>query len=332
MVHDGAQGRDDGSGAAQAGLGEVTDFAEGHGALLHFHAQILLVNILQRAAGDGGQDGVGLGGDQGVALDEDDVGAAGLLDVGAGGGVHIHVLVVALLVGIHDVVKAHGVVQASLYVAGAPGGCTVQIGDAHGQGLHAALEVGANGGGEDTELVLIGGLDADDGIGAEHEGTDVQGCAGAEGGHPGGVGTDGLHNGVHELVLGEHGHLQTLAGLSHPGGVQVGAEADDAAVFGGVGLHALKAGLGVLQHAGALTDGDGGVLSQAALVPGTVLVVGDEALIGLDVAKPQAAPVDIFLFHGKHLSNNLLIFPFYHRGGGRSIGGGEKMFFGSGQM
>ena len=38
------------------------------------------------------------------------VGAAGFLDVGAGGGVHVDVLVKALLVGIHNVVKAHGVV------------------------------------------------------------------------------------------------------------------------------------------------------------------------------------------------------------------------------
>ena len=222
--------------------------------------------------------------------------------MGAGGGVHIHVLVIALLVGIHDVVQAHGVVQTGLDVTGAPGSRTVEVRDADGQGLHAALEVGADGSGKNPELVLVGGLDANDGIVAEHEGADIQGRTGAEGGHPCGVGTDGLNDSVYELILGIDGHFQPLAGLRHPSGVQVGAEADDAAVLGGVGLHALEAGLGVLQYAGTLAHGDGGVVGQNAVIPRAAAIVGDEPLIGLDVAEAQAAPVDIFLFHGKHLS------------------------------
>ena len=316
VIHDGAQGGDNRGGAAQAGLLKIADLAEGDGTLLHLHAQVLLGDVQQGTAGDGGQNGVRQGGDQGVALDENHVGSAGFLDMGAGGGIQIDVLVIALLVGVHNVVQAHGIVQSRLYMAGAPGRGTVQIGDADGQGLDAALEVGAYGGGKDAELVFRGGLDADGGVGTEHKGPDVQRGPGAEGGHPGGVGADGLHHGVHKTILGEYGHSQTAAGIGHPGGVQVGTEADDASILGGVGLHTLKAGLGILQYTGALIHGDGGVLRQAAIVPRAVFVVGHKALVRLDIAKAQAAPVNILLFHNRHLlcswsGSESILFPFW---------------------
>ena len=228
--------------------------------------------------------------------------------MGAGGGIHVDVLVIALLVGVHNVVKAHGVVQTGLDVAGALGRRPVKIGDAQLQGLDAALEIGADRGDEHPELILRRGLDADDGVAAEHERTDVQRRAGAVGRHPLGVCADGLHYGLHEPVLGEHGHFQAAAGAGHPLGVQVRAEADDVAVLGGVGFQPLKAGLGVLQNAGALTHGNGGLIGQAAVVPLAVSEIGDIAHVGLDVAKSQIAPVNIFSFHCKHLSE-IFIFP-----------------------
>ena len=217
--------------------------------------------------------------------------------MGAGGGVHIYVFIVALLVGFHDVVQAHGVVQACLDMAGALGRCAVQIGDPQGQGLYAALEVGADRRGENTELVNVRGLDANDGVNAEHKGTDVQRSAGTVGRDIGGVGAHGLHDGLHKPILREYGHPHPAAGVSHPGGVQVGAEADDVAVGRGVGLQPLKAGLGVLQNTCALVHLNGGVGGQAARVPLTVFEIGHKALLGLHVAKSQIAPVDIFLFH-----------------------------------
>ena len=72
---------DDGRGAAQAALDEVAveDLLELDGAFDDVHAAVVLGHHHQRAAGDGGQDGVrvALGDDQ-VALlvDEEDVGAA----------------------------------------------------------------------------------------------------------------------------------------------------------------------------------------------------------------------------------------------------------------
>ena len=324
VIHNGAHRGDDRRRAAQAALGKFADLCQLHGALLHLHAEIILRHLQQAAPGDGGENGVGLGGDQLAVLgDENHVGAAGLLDVGAGSGIHVDVLVVALLMGVHNVVKAHGVVQTGLHIAGALGRRPVEIGDAQLQGLDAALEIGADRGDEHPELILRRGLDADDGVAAEHERTDVQRRAGAVGRHPLGVCADGLHYGLHEPVLGEHGHFQAAAGTGHPLGVQVRAEADDASILGGVGFQPLKAGLGVLQNAGALTHGNGGLIGQAAVIPLAVSEIGDIAHVGLDVAKSQIAPVNIFSFHCKHLSE--ILFPNSSTAGGASQAfGAEK--------
>ena len=111
MIHNGTHRGDDRRRAAQAALGKFADLCQLHRALLHLHAEIILRHLQQAAPGDGGENGVGLGGDQLAVLgDENHVGAAGLLNVGAGGGVHVDVLVKALLVGVHNVVKAHSVV------------------------------------------------------------------------------------------------------------------------------------------------------------------------------------------------------------------------------
>ena len=327
VVVDGTHRGDDSSGAAEAALFELVDFAEGHVTLFHFHAQIFLGNMDDGTTGNGGQDGFGLGGHQGVALDEDDVGAAGLLDVGAGGGIQVDVLVIALLVGIHDGIQAHGIVQTCLDMAGALGGGTVEVGDADGQRLHAALEVGTHGGDEDTELILSSGLDADDGVIAEHIGTDVQGSAGTEGGHPGGIGLDHFTDGIQEPVHGERRHLQTLGRLHHAHCIEVGTEADDAAVLGGVGLHTLEAGLGVLQDAGALVHGDVGIGGQRAFIPLAVFIVGDIAVIGLDIAEADIAPVKVLLFHNQTpLVGLFLDYPILALPGAQVNRFGRKMF------
>ena len=60
-----------------------------------------------------------------------------------------------------------------------------------------------------------------------------------------------------------------------------------------------------MQNAGALAYGNGGLIGQAAVVPLAVPEIGDVAHVGLDVAKSQIAPVNIFSFHCKHLSGIL---------------------------
>ena len=311
VIHNLADGRDHRRGAAQAGFREIAQLLNAHHTLFHLQVQVVLGNLDQGTAGDGGQDGIGLGNHQLAVLGhEQDVGAAGLLNVGAGRGIHIEVFVIALLMGFHNVIKAHGVIEAGLDVTGASGGRPVQIGNPQGQGPDTALEVGAHGGAEDTELELVGGLDADDGIGAEHIGPQVQARTGAKGRHPGGVGLDGLVNGIQEPLLGEYGHLHPLAGLDHSLRVQVGTEADGLPILGGVGLHALKNGLGILQDAGALAHGDGGVGGQGAGIPGAVLIIGYITVIGLHIAEAKIGPIDVLLFHSGTTPFFSVITPF----------------------
>ena len=298
MVNDLADGRDDGGSAAEAGFGEIGHFGEGHFALFHFHAEVVLGNVEQGAAGDGRQDAVALGSDELAVLgDEDEVGAAGLFHLGAGGGVEVHVFSVALAMGVHDGVEAHGVVEASLDVAGAVGSGAVEVSHADGDRLGTALEIGANGSDEDAELVLFGGLHADDGRTAEHVGADIQGSAGAVGGDPGEVGLYGLDNGIDEALGREDGHFEAAAGIFHALGIEVGAESDHAAVFSGIGLEAFKAGLAVLEHAGALGDDHLVVVGEHAFIPGAVLEVGHETVVRLHVSEAKIGPVEIFLFH-----------------------------------
>ena len=78
-----------------------------------------------------------------------------------------------------------------------------------------------------------------------------------------------------------------------------------------------------MQNAGALTHGNGGLIGQAAVIPLAVSEIGDIAHVGLDVAKSQIAPVNIFSFHCKHLSE--ILFPNSSTAGGASQAfGAEK--------
>ncbi|MPN03104.1 hypothetical protein SDC9_150327 [bioreactor metagenome] len=67
--------------------------------------------------------------------------------------------------------------------------------------------------------------------------------------------------------------------------------------LGGVSLHGLETGLGVLENAGALADGNSGVACDAAIVPRSVLVVGYISLVGLYIAEAEIGPIYVFLFH-----------------------------------
>ena len=236
-----------------------------------------------------------------VLLHEQDVGATGLLDIGAGLGVEIQVLGIALAVSFHRGLKGHGVVEASLDVAGAVRCGAVVLGNAQLDRLEATLKVRTDRGHENAERVLRSGSHADHVTGADHKRTHIQGCARAEGRNPCGVGRDDLLDCLNELVLGERGHLEALSGVVHTLGVHVGTEADDAAVLGGVGLQALKDLLAVMEDAAALGDMQGVVGGQAALVPLAILPMGLVAVIGLHVAKAEATPIDILLLDS-HMS------------------------------
>ena len=182
-----------------------------------------------------------------------------------------------------------------------PWGGAVILGNAQLDGLETTLKVRTDRGHENAERVLRSGSHADNVTGADHKRTHVQSRAGAEGRNPSGVGSDNLLDGLDKLVLGERGHLEALGGVVHTLGVHVGAEADDAAVLGGVSLQALKDLLAVMEDAAALGDVHGVVGGQATLVPLAVLPMSLVAVIGLHVAKAEATPIDILLLDS-HMS------------------------------
>ena len=85
---------------------------------------------------------------------------------------------------------------------------------------------------------------------ADHEGTDVEGRAGAEGRNPGGVGRNDLLDGLDELVLGERGHHRGAAAESYMrSALRSGRKQTMLPVFGGVCLEALEDLLAVMEDA-----------------------------------------------------------------------------------
>ena len=75
--------------------------------------------------------------------------------------VNVDVLRLTLLVSINDIVKAHGIVEASLDITGSSGSGTVEITDSYKDRLSAALEVRTYGSNKNTELVLFCGSNTD---------------------------------------------------------------------------------------------------------------------------------------------------------------------------
>ena len=240
-----------------------------------------------------------LGTTRALFVDEQEVGAAGLFDVGAGLGVAVHVVGISVGMRLDACLERHGVVETCLDVAGAVRCSAIEVGRGDLDGLDAARVVRADGGNEDAELVLVSGLDADDVAGRDHEGTDVERCARAERRNPGGVCLDDFLDRLDELLLGERRHHEAGGRIVHALGVEVGAEADDIPVFGGVCLEALEDLLAVMEDARALGEREGMVGRETAFFPCAVTVVADVAVVSRLVGEPEAAPIDVFLFHGQ---------------------------------
>ena len=187
----------------------------------------------------------------------------------------------------NDRVQAHSVVQTCLDVACAVRSSSVKVRNLDSDGLGAALEVGAYGCCEYAELVVVRGLNADNGVGAEHVGADIESRACAVGRYEVDVRLDYLLDRLDELLLGVNGHFKTLAAVLESGRVEVGTEYNNSAVAGGVRLESLEYGLGILENARALADCYHVVGCQNAVVPFAVLVVGDKTLVGFDVTEAE---------------------------------------------
>ena len=138
-------------------------------------------------------------------------------------------------------------------MAGSMGGCPIVIRYADGDGLGAALKVGADRCCKDTELIFIGRLYSNDGIASKHERTDIKGCPGTIGRNVISVGSYDLCDCVNKSFLGELRHFQSRCTVHHTLCVQIRAEGYNMAILRCVSFQALKTGLSVLENAGALT-------------------------------------------------------------------------------
>ena len=142
-------------------------------------------------------------------------------------------------------------------------------------------------------------MDAQLGHGGDGVGTDVEGRALGTG-HPVLLHLhDGLH-GLDEVLLGDAGDAEALVGVVHPAGVAVRAEELDLVLRGAVGLHALEALLGVVEHHGGGVQGQRPVGDDAGVVPAlSLVIVHDEHVVGEDFAEAQLALVDGFGLGGR---------------------------------
>ena len=299
LVVDLADRGNDRRGAAQAALAELAraNLFPGNRTLLDRHAEVFR-HLDERTARDGREDGIGMGlrnDKRAILLHEQHVRATRFLDVGAGLRVEVKVVAVAVAMSFHDRLQGHSVVQAGLDVAGAVRSSAVVLGHTQLDGLKAALEVGADRRYENAELVLIGGSNADDVAGREHERTHVQRRARAERRNPCSVRLDDLLHRFDEAILGERRHFKTLRRVVHARGVHVGAEAHDVPVLGGIRLQAFEDLLAIVKDACALGDIQRMVGGQLAFAPLAVLVVAHIAVIRLAIAEIEATPIQILL-------------------------------------
>ena len=69
---------------------------------------------------------------------------------------------------INDSVKAHCIVKTCLDVTCSVGSSTIEVGYSDNDGLCAALEIRTYGCTEDPELIIVSGLNADNGVDTEH--------------------------------------------------------------------------------------------------------------------------------------------------------------------
>ena len=180
-------------------------------------------------------------------------------------------------------------------MAGSSGGCTVKITDAHDDRLSAAFEVRADGCCENTEHIIVSGLNADYRADSEHVRTDVKSSARAVRRYPSLVGSDCFLNCLDKSVDRERRHLQAERGVIHSLRVEVGTETYDVSVFCLIGLKSLKDRLGILKNAGVFAHDDLVVRNESAVIPFAVLIHGHISLICHMIAESQVTPINVFL-------------------------------------
>ena len=156
----------------------------------------------------------------------------------------------------------------------------------------AALEVGTHGGYEDEEEVLVGRVYAYLCAHAEHERTDVEGCAALIGRDETLVELDHLLDHLGKEVGRHLGHHDAARGALHTGSVLVNAEDAYLAVGAAESLLALKGLLSVVEAGGSHVDVDEFGGADFNFSPLAVGITATHVVVGADVAEGQFAPIN----------------------------------------
>ena len=192
--------------------------------------------------------------------------------------------------GLHLAGQGSGVVAAGLGKAhAAADGADILVLDPDAHRLQATLIVSAGGREDDHEQECLRHIHAQERLGGDDEGADIEGGA-RLGGDPVLVhGDDGLH-GLHEVLHGDLGDAQTVVGVVGPLGVHVGAEEIVGAVGGLVSLQAFKHLLAIVEHHAG--GGQSQVVERldAGVVPALPSgIVHQEHVVREDLAEAQLA-------------------------------------------
>ena len=181
-----------------------------------------------------------------------------------------------------------GVVAAGLGKADAAAhGAHVLVLDPDAHGGQAALVVGAGGAEDDDEQIGLGGGHAQELVGGDDEGADVQARA-RLGGDPVLVDGHDLLDRLHEVLLGDFGDAQPVVGFIRPLGVHVRPEQVGLAVRAAIGLQALEHRLPIVEHHGRGVQRYLLIGHDAGVVPALALgVIHDKHVVGEDVAEAQ---------------------------------------------
>ena len=190
------------------------------------------------------------------------------------GGVEEDDLVVAARdrFGLRD--EAGGVVAAAFGRAGAAGRGAGIVADPDRHGGRAGLEIVARRAGDDEVFVLLGRAHAEEGLGGDHEGAQIERAA-LDGGEPVAVGAHKLLDAFEEQRLGQRGHGEPLGGLVEPRGIGLGAEQGNAAVLLAIGLQPLEDFLRIMQHCGGGIERDGLARADGRIMPAAPFVPFD---------------------------------------------------------
>ena len=126
------------------------------------------------------------------------------------------------------------------------------------------------------------------------EGTDIERCAAAVGGHEALVELDGHLAHLAEELFGHGFHHDAFGRRAYAAGVFFKAENAYLAIFAAEGFGAFEYLLAIVQGSGGNMDVDGLGLADFNLAPFAVLECAAHIVVGGDIAERERTPVNFF--------------------------------------